>query len=60
VNLSRRYHFNEIGTYKIIVKVKMESRTTMLSHGDKTFDENKSFEVVSNPLFVIVVPDKSP
>jgi hypothetical protein len=46
-NLSVRCKFDEIGTYKIIAK-----NTEIVS------EKNKAFEVVSNPLYVSVVPEK--
>ena len=58
INLSDLYIFNEIGAYKIIVTGRMEARTTVLSHGDTVYDDNKAFEVVSNPLLVTLVGDK--
>jgi len=58
INLSKLYKFNEIGTYKIIGKIKMESKSTMLAHGEQTFDESKAFEVISNPLSVTTVAIK--
>jgi hypothetical protein len=58
VNLSNLYIFNEIGAYNIVVTAELESRTMVLSHGDRVFDESKAFRVVSNPLVFTLVPSK--
>lgn len=58
VNLSLLYDFNEVGTYRIVGKAEAESQTSMLSHEETTFDENKSFKVISNPINITIVSDK--
>lgn len=53
INLSRLYRFDEVGIYKIIASTTM-SRTTGSSTKHKTFEEERSFKIVSNPLNITV------
>ena len=59
VNLSLLYQFNEVGTYKIVGRAEAESQTSLLSHKDSFFDEDKAFVVISNPLAVKIVAGKN-